>query len=126
MFLFFWSKVRKANLRHEELSSGFKRDVHNARMFLAVVAVLLLCHIFPAIHYVLFFGGNIYAEMQSGSIFMSTINSAINMPIYYSRDSSFRRETNSLFAKLLKPRNNEAGSESNEKQITKEESVLSA
>lgn len=114
--------MRKADLRREELSSSFKRDVHNARMFQMVVVVLLICHIFPAVHYVLLYGGRIYAETQSGSLLIFIINSSINMPIYYFRDSSFRREAKSFASKYFSvPK---TGDDSREKMSVTGESAL--
>lgn len=94
-------QVKNFESRRKELNIQQQKDVRTARMFLVVVVVVLLCNIFPAVHYSLLNGGNIYAETQFGSMLFFTFNSSINMPIYYLRDSSFRRETNALFAKCF-------------------------
>lgn len=67
-------------------------------MFLPVVALLFICNIVPFVHYALLYGGNIYGETELATMLSFTINSAVNLPIYYLKGSSFRKETKLLFS----------------------------
>lgn len=82
-----------------------RREIRAAKMFLPVVAILFLCNVEPIIHYIFVVCGNLYREMCMGMLLCFTFNSAANLPIYYLKGSSFRRETRALlhsyFPKLV-------------------------
>lgn len=78
-----------------------KKDIRAAQMFLPVVIILFLCNIIPIIHYYFVYNKVVYKELLLGIFFSYVVNSAVNLPIYYSRGSSFRKETRLVLATNL-------------------------
>ncbi|ODM99855.1 FMRFamide receptor [Orchesella cincta] len=91
-------QIKKFSRRRKELKMKHRKDIRAAKMFVPVVIVLFLCNIEPIIHYYHIYSGIIYREHFFGILVSMAINSAANLPIYYFRGSSFRKECRALLS----------------------------
>lgn len=72
-------------------------------MFVPVVVVLFLCNLTPvSLFVVLVIQGKFYREMFLGMYLSTAFNSAVNLPIYYARGSSFREEIRNALPDMCK------------------------
>lgn len=90
--------MRQFEKRRKELNIKHRKDIRAAKMFLPVVVVLFICNIPPIVHYCCIFVGYVYRELYLGMLLAFTVNSAVNLPIYYLKGSSFRKEAKALLS----------------------------
>ncbi|CAL8103653.1 unnamed protein product [Orchesella dallaii] len=91
-------QIRKFSRRRKSLNMKQRKDIRAANMFVPVVIVLFLCNIEPIVHYYYIYCGVVYREHFLGILISMAINSAANLPIYYFRGSSFRKECRTLLS----------------------------
>jgi len=95
-------QIRKFSKRRKELNMKTRKDIRAIKMFVPVVFVLFLCNIEPYVHYYYIrIGGFVYREHFIGVLLSIAVNSAVNLPIYYFKGGSFRKEVRSLFSTCI-------------------------
>ncbi|CAL8103650.1 unnamed protein product [Orchesella dallaii] len=95
-------QIRKFARNRKNLNVKQQKDISAAKMFVPVVIVLFLCNIEPILHYYYIkTGGVLYREHLFGIRFSMAVNSAANLPIYYFKGSSFRKECRTLLSPYL-------------------------
>ncbi|CAL8103656.1 unnamed protein product [Orchesella dallaii] len=95
-------QIRKFSRRRKTMNMKEKKDIRALKMFIPVVFVLFLCNIEPYVHYYYIrIGGYVYREHFVGVLLSIAVNSAVNLPIYYFKGSSFRNEVRGLFSTFI-------------------------
>lgn len=74
-------------------------------MFIPVVAVLFMCNLEPILHYVCLHSMKVYyRELVLAMALSIVLNAAANLPIYYARGPSFRKEIRADISKWFSKR----------------------
>ncbi|CAL8103647.1 unnamed protein product [Orchesella dallaii] len=95
-------QIRKFTRNRKNLNVKQRKDISAAKMFVPVVIVLCLCNIEPILFYFYFVKRRVlYREHHFGIRFSMAVNSAVNLPIYYFKGSSFRKECQTLLSPYL-------------------------
>lgn len=95
-------EIRKFASKRKAMNMKQAKDIRAAKMFVPVVFVLFLCNIEPYVHYYYIVAeAYVYREHFLGVFLSIAVNSAVNLPIYYFKGSSFRKELRGLFATCL-------------------------
>ncbi|ODM99857.1 FMRFamide receptor [Orchesella cincta] len=99
----------KINLKKRELQVTRRKDVRAVQVFIPVIIFHFLCTIVPISHYmVMKFNQVIYREQNLAMLFSLTVNSSVNLPIYYLRASTFRKEARAILFNLIHRRQSRA------------------
>lgn len=97
-------QIRKITAQRKHLMQTQQKDINTARMLFPVVFVFLLCYTCPiSVFLTVRLKFVAYREMMLIMYLSYAINSAVNLPIYCLKGSSFKREVKSLLA-LYTPR----------------------
>lgn len=93
-------EIRKFAQKRKEMNVRQEREIRAVKMFVPVVAVLFLCNIEPYVYYYFVVNDGIaYRDMFLGVFLSVAVNSSVNMPIYYLKGSSFRKEVREILSK---------------------------
>lgn len=92
-------EVRKFAKRRKELNIKQIKEIKAVKMFVPVVIVLFVCNIEPFAHYYnIAVRGKIFREQYLADLLSITVNSSVNLPIYYFKGSSFKSHLKDLFS----------------------------
>lgn len=96
--LVFW-KVREFSRNRQNVNAR-QKDIRVLKMFVPVVIALILCNVLPIVHYAFIHSTRTAYRELDFSMYMSfTVNSAVNLPIYYYNLSGFKKEIREVAAK---------------------------
>lgn len=89
--IIYW-KILEFAKKRETLSVGHRKEINAAKILIPVVATLFFCNIGSFLHYFTMKRWELmYREGFVAQFLSMTVNSAVNLPIYYWKLSSFRK-----------------------------------
>ncbi len=92
-YIFFcFLKVRQLSKRRKEMNVHTKRDMRAVEMFLPVAVVYFITHLIPIIRFMIITVTNTdYRELYMVFYISITVNSIVHLPIYYFKNSAFKK-----------------------------------
>lgn len=94
-----YMEIRKFAERRREMNVRQEKEIRAVKMFVPVVVVLFVCNIEPFVyHYFIVKDQIAYRDMGVGIFLSVAVNSSVNMPIYYWKWSSFRKEVKEILS----------------------------
>ncbi|CAL8103659.1 unnamed protein product [Orchesella dallaii] len=95
-------EIRKINLKKRELQVTRRKDIRAVQVFIPVIVFHFLCTIVPISHYLIMkLCKVIYREQNLAMLLSLTVNSSVNLPIYYLRASTFRKEARAILFSII-------------------------